>query len=60
MAVLIFALDTAGLVTGTTYGLILGGVNLVILAVLVFGVDRGLLIRGAGTHHNVITAGRED
>jgi len=60
MAVLIFALDSAGLSTGTTYGLILGGVNLVILAVLLFGVDRGVLIRGAGTHHNVISAGRED
>ncbi len=60
MAVLIFALDSAGLSTGTTYALILGGVNLVILAVLLFGVDRGVLIRGAGTHHNVIAGGRED
>ena len=60
MAGLIFALDSAGLTTGPTYGLILGGVNLVILAILLFGVDRGRVIRGSGTRRNVAAVGRED
>ena len=51
---LVFALDEAGMGTGPAYGLILGGVNLVLLVVLMFAVDRGLLIRGAST-----VAGRE-
>jgi len=46
---LVFVLDDAGLATGPAYGLILGGANLVLLIVLMFAVDRGLLIRGAST-----------
>lgn len=60
MAGLIFALDSAGLVTGPTYGLILGAVNLLLLIVLVFAVDRGVLIRGAGTHRDLVATGQED
>lgn len=46
---LVFVLDDAGLATGPAYGLILGAANLVLLIVLIFAVDRGLLIRGAST-----------
>lgn len=60
MAGLIFALDSAGLATGPTYGLILGAVNLLLLIVLVFAVDRGVLIRGAGTPRDLAANGRED
>lgn len=60
MAGLIFALDSVGLATGPSYGLILGGVNLAILVVLLFGVDRGLLIRGGGATRNLAADGRED
>lgn len=60
MAGLIFALDSAGLATGPTYGLILAAVNLVLLIVLLFAGDRGVLIRGAGTHRDLAATGRED
>ena len=60
MASLIFALDSMGLATGQAYGLILGGVNLAIMVVLLFAVDRGLLIRGAGAARNLAGSGRED
>ena len=60
MAGLIFALDSAGLATGPTYGLILAAANLLLLIVLVFAVDRGVLIRGAGTHRDLAATGRED
>jgi NADH-quinone oxidoreductase subunit H len=60
MAGLIFALDSAGLATGPTSGLILGAVNLLLLIVLVFAVDRGVLIRGAGMHRDLAATGRED
>ncbi|MEE8487971.1 MAG: complex I subunit 1 family protein [Gemmatimonadota bacterium] len=60
MAGLIFALDSAGLATGPTYGLILAAVNLVLLIVLLFAGDRGVLIRGAGTHRDLAATGQED
>jgi len=60
MAGLIFGLDSLGLVTGPTYGLILGAVNLTLLVILLFVVDRGVLIRGAGTHRVASVRGQED
>ncbi len=60
MATLILVLDSAGLVTGPSYGLILGGVNLVLVVVLLFSVDRGLLIRGAAATRISAGSGRED
>jgi NADH-quinone oxidoreductase subunit H len=50
IAGLVYGLDEAGIETGPTYALILGAVNLVGFAILVFAIDRGLLIRGAGAH----------
>ena len=47
MATLIYALDTAGWTTGPAYALVLGAVNLILMIVLVFAIDRGLLVRGA-------------
>lgn len=60
MAGLIFALDSVGLTTGPAYGLILGGVNLVLVVILLFAVDRGLLIRGAAATRISAGGGRED
>ncbi|MFQ5530505.1 MAG: NADH-quinone oxidoreductase subunit H, partial [Gemmatimonadota bacterium] len=56
---LVFALDDAGMATGPAYGLVLGGVNLVLLVFLMFAVDRGLLIRGAAVRQSSVTRGRE-
>jgi NADH-quinone oxidoreductase subunit H len=47
---LLFGLDEAGFATGPTYAWILGAVNLVGFIILMFAIDRGLLIRGAGAH----------
>ncbi len=47
MATLVYALDAAGWATGPAYALVLGGVNLLLMVVLVFAIDRGLLVRGA-------------
>lgn len=47
MATVIYALDAAGWTTGPAYALVLGGVNLLLMVVLVFAIDRGLLVRGA-------------
>jgi NADH-quinone oxidoreductase subunit H len=46
-ASLVYGLDAAGLTTGPVYALVLAGVNLLLMIVLVFAVDRGLLVRGA-------------
>jgi NADH-quinone oxidoreductase subunit H len=46
-ASLVYGLDAVGLTTGPVYALVLMGVNLVLMIVLVFAVDRGLLVRGA-------------
>jgi len=59
MATLVFGLDSAGVATGQTYALILGAVNLALLLVLLFAVDRGLLIRGAAAHTETIAGGGE-
>jgi NADH-quinone oxidoreductase subunit H len=60
MAVLIYALDTAEMVTGPTYAFILAGANLLLMVVLVLFVDRGLTVRGASYHEVVVAAGAEE
>lgn len=54
MALLVYGLDTAGLTTGPVYALVLAGVNLLLMIVLVFAVDRGLLVRG-GAYRSIAT-----
>lgn len=41
-------LETQGVPFGLTYGLVLTGLNLVLLAILLFGLDRSRIIAGAG------------
>lgn len=47
VATVVWVLDEAGVALGIPYGLALFGVNLVLAAVLLWGVDRGRLIAGA-------------
>jgi NADH-quinone oxidoreductase subunit H len=60
MAELVYALDTAGLQTGPAYALVLAGVNLLLMIVLVFAVDRGLLVRGAAYRSIAAAHGAEE
>ncbi|MGI9038152.1 MAG: complex I subunit 1/NuoH family protein [Gemmatimonadota bacterium] len=50
IAILVYGLDTAGFSTGPTYALILAGANFLMMFVLVFALDRGALVRGAGAN----------
>jgi hypothetical protein len=54
----VYGLDAAGFATGPAYALILAGANLVMMFVLVFALDRGALVRGAGARHAAV-AGEE-
>jgi hypothetical protein len=58
IAILVYGLDAAGFATGPAYALILAGANLVMMFVLVFALDRGALVRGAGARHAAV-AGEE-
>lgn len=60
MAVLIYALDAAGVATGPTYALILAGANLLVMIVLVLFVDRGLTVRGAAYREVAVAPGTEE
>ena len=60
MAVLIYALDAAEMVTGPTYAFILAGANLLLMLVLVLFVDRGLTVRGAAYREVVVASGAEE
>lgn len=60
MALLVYGLDTAGLETGPVYALVLAGVNLLLMIVLVFAVDRGLLVRGAAYRSIEVAHGAEE
>jgi NADH-quinone oxidoreductase subunit H len=60
MALLVYGLDTAGFATGPVYALVLAGVNLLLMIVLVFAVDRGLLVRGAAYRSIEVAHGAEE
>ncbi len=60
MAVLIYALDAAGVATGPTYALILAGANLLLMIVLVLFIDRGLTVRGAAYREVAVAPGTEE
>ena len=47
MAVAIFALDSAGVAVGRSFSAALFGINLVLVLVFLFVLDRGRLVRGA-------------
>jgi len=47
VATTVWILDELGVALGIPYGLALFGVNLVLAAVLLWGVDRGRLIAGS-------------